>query len=210
MDPRGACRIVSRERRAGPLLPVNGQKLCQYAEIPFGWCKMGHNGCVILAIYNALLLSGYRADVMEIRKQLHRFWKPRFFGVRVWEISRYLKKRKIPFRALSSPREFVSAVKPGAVAILMSWNRTVPFCHFTMGKAPLSVVRFPDVFGGAHGVCVEHNRRGSWVVYNRYSNRRTPYDYPDFESFRPFGALFMKGFLIEPFPEDRKKIKDRD
>lgn len=89
-------------------------------------------------------------------------------------------------------------MKPGDVAIVLSWNRSVPYCHFTMGQEPLSVLRFPDPFGGAHGVAVEYTKDGKWTVYNRYSNRKRPYVYPDFESFLPFAPLFVRGFLITP------------
>ncbi len=182
------------------LQPVNGQKVCAYAKIPFGWCSIGYNGCVLLAIYNALLLAGYEPDLMDIRKHLHRFWKPRFFGVRAWEVARCLKKLNVPFQRVSSGEEVVSNMRPGKIAILLDWNRTVPFCHFTMGEEPLSVLRFPDPFGGAHGVAAALTDRGLWCVYNRYSNRETVYEYPDFESFCPFPSLFIKGFIIEPLP----------
>lgn len=193
-----------------PLLPapVNGQKLCEYAHVPFGWFRMSYNGCLVLAIYNALLLTGYNINLEQIHKCLHRFWKPRLFGVREWEISRCLKKLQIPFRQYISPREFTSAMKPGDVAVVLSWNRTVPYCHFTMGREPLSVLRFPDPFGGAHGVAVEYTEKGTWVVYNRYSNRDRPYVYPDFERFLPFEALFVKGFLISSPSKDSSILSE--
>lgn len=188
--------------------PVNGQALCEYANIPFGWFHIGYNGCLVLAIYNALLLSGYEIDLAAVHKVLHRFWKPRFFGVRQWEISRCLKKLEIPFREFDSPAEFVASMEPGDVAIVLSWNRTVPFCHFTMGEEPLSVLRFQDPFGGAHGVAVEYSKTEKWIVYNRYSNRDKPYEYPDFRSFLPFDAQFVKGFLLSPAPKAFHFCKD--
>ena len=177
--------------------PVNGQRLCPYGRIPFGWRRIAHNGCVLLAIYNALLLTGYEPDLMEIRSHLHRFWKPRFFGVRNREIARCLKKLGIPFRTVTSRKETGSALEPGAAAIVMSWNRSLPFCWFTMGEEPLSVARFPDLFGGGHGVAACVTEQGVWRVFNRYSNRGIVYEYPNFEAFCPFEALFMKAFIIE-------------
>ena len=182
------------------LRPVNGQRLCEYTNVPFGWFHIGYNGCVVLAIYNALLLTGYQKDLQEIRRCLHRIWKPRIFGVRQWEISRSLKTLEIPYASFSSVSELRSAMKPGDVAIVLSWNRTIPFCHFTMGEAPLSVLRFPDPFGGAHGMALEYTQKGTWKVYNRYSNRDKTYEYQTFEEFLPYNALFVKGFLIPPSP----------
>lgn len=200
METQKVGDILKEAKPPLPPAPVNGQRLCKYANVPFGWFKMGYNGCILLGIYNALLLSGYDPDLMEIRKHLHRSWKPRFFGVREWEIPRCLKKLSIPYEEFTSPRALTEAMEPGAVAIVLSWNRSIPYCHFTMGEEPLSVLRFPDPFGGAHGVAVERKDNGSWMVYNRYSNRDRAYAYPDFESFLPFDALFVKGFLISPAP----------
>lgn len=179
-------------------LPVNGQEICEYADVPFGWFRIRYNGCILLAIYNALLLTGHGVGLMDIRKHLHHPLKPRFFGVRQWEVARCLRKLKIPHSSFSSAGELTAAMKPGDIAIVLSWNKSVPYCHFTMGEVPLSVVRFPSPFGGAHGVAVKRRHEGGWTVYNRYSNRSTPYEYRQFEDFLPFGALFIRGFLISP------------
>ena len=177
-------------------VPVNGQKLCEYANVPFGWWNMGYNGCVVLALYNALILSGYDADVYRIRDFLHRRWKPRIFGVRAWEAGRYLRKGKISYKTVRSTSELLSAMRPGSVAVVLFWNRTVPFCDFSMGGELLSVRRFPDPFGGAHGMAVALREDGTWQVFNRYSNRTTAYEYKKFEDFCPFPSLFMKGFIL--------------
>ncbi|MBR6825948.1 MAG: hypothetical protein IKM59_05300 [Oscillospiraceae bacterium] len=176
--------------------PINGQKLCEYANISFGWCRFGHNGCVVLSIYNALLRSGYDCSVKKVHSMLHRPWRPRFLGVRVGEIRRCLRKLQIPFREFSSGRTLAASMVPGDVAILMRWNRTVPYIDFTMGKEPLSVLRFPDPFDGAHGVAVEYSAPGKWLVYNRYSNRDRVYEYTTLEEFLSFETAFMAGFLI--------------
>ncbi len=178
------------------LRPVNGQKLCEYANVPFGWFRVAYNGCVALSIYNALLLSGYKVPFHRIHKVLHRFWKPRFFGVRVWEIRRCLRKLKIPFREFWSGDLLRSSMEPGDTAIVMSWNDTVPYCHFTLGEEPLSILRYPSPFGGAHGVAVTYTAPGNWTVYNRYSNRDHAYTYSSFREFLPFEAAFTKAFLI--------------
>lgn len=187
-------------------MPINGQKLCAYAKIPFGWCSFGHNGCCVLAIYNALLLSGYHIPFHTIHKLLHRPWKPRFFGVRTWEIRRCLKKLRIPFQEFSSGTGLTSQMHPGDIAVVMSWNRTVPFLHFTMGSEPLSVLRYPDPFGGAHGVAIEYTCQGKWTVFNRYSNRDRVYHFGSFREFLPFESAFMKGFLITPPLSFRKTM----
>ena len=189
------------------LRPVNGQRICAYAKVPFGWFTMSFNGCVILAIYNALLLAGWDADVMAIRSYLHGFWRARLFGVRTTEVTRYLRKRKIPYRKVSTADELTAAMKPGDIALVMCWNRTVPYCHFTMGSEPVSLDRFPDPFGGAHGMAVTLTDQGKWKVYNRYSNRDRVYEYGSFKEFCPFEPLFKMGLIIPPpgGNEDPKK-----
>ncbi len=190
------------QKSAPVLRPVNGQGVCPYAKVPFGWLTMSFNGCVILAIYNALLLSGWDADVMSIRNHLHRFWRARLLGVRHTEILSYLKKRKIPYKKVTTSDEFRAAMNPGDIAILMCWNRTVPYCYFTMGAEPLSVLRFADPFGGAHGMAVTLTEQGTWKVYNRYSNRDRVYEYKDFKEFCPFEPLFKVAMIIAPAPKE--------
>ena len=180
------------------LRPANGQKLCEYADVPFGWFRIAYNGCVVLSIYNALLLSGYNVPFHRVHRLLHRFWKPRCFGVQTWEIRRCLRKLGISFRVFRSGELLSSAMEPGDTAIVMSWNDTVPYCHFTLGAEPLSVLRYPSPFGGAHGVALTHTPQGTWTVFNRYSNRDHAYTYASFREFLPFEAAFIKGFLIQP------------
>ena len=177
-------------------LPVNGQALCEYKDVPFGWFRVSYNGCVALSIYNALLLSGYNIPFSRIHGMLHRPWIPRIFGVRIREIRRCLKKLGIPFREFSDPHQLASSMEPGTTAVVMKWNRTVPYCHFTIGEEPLSVLRFTDPFGGAHGMAVSRTAPGKWTVYNRYSNRDRPYIYDSFQEFYLFEPAFMRGFLI--------------
>ena len=177
---------------------ANGQKLCEYRDVPFGWFRVAYNGCVALSVYNALVLLGYGIPFRRIHRLFHRFWKPRFLGVRTWELRRALKKLDIPFREFWSGELLSAAMEPGDVAIVMSWNETVPYCHFTLGEEPLSVLRFHTPFGGAHGVAVAYTAPGKWTVYNRYSNRDRAYVYGSFREFLPYEAAFMKGFLLRP------------
>ncbi len=178
-------------------LPINGQALCEYANVPFGWFRIAYNGCAALSIYNALLLSGYHIPFSRIHGMLHKWWIPRIFGVRVWEIRRCLKKLEIPFREFSAGDQLSSAMEPGTTAVVMKWNRSVPYCYFTVGEEPLSVLRFSDPFGGAHCMAVSYTVPGKWTVYNRYSNQARPYFYDSFRDFLLFETTFMRGFLIQ-------------
>ena len=186
-------------RELPALQPANGQRLCEYANVPFGWFRVAYNGCVALSVYNALLLTGYRVPFYRIHGILHRPWIPRLLGVRVWELRRCLRKLGIPFREFRSGDLLASAMEPGDTAIVMSWNQTVPYCHFTLGEEPVSILRFHSPFGGAHGVAVTYTAPGRWTVYNRYSNRNHVYTYGSFREFLPFEAAFIRGFLIQKY-----------
>ncbi|MBR4308529.1 MAG: hypothetical protein IKT58_02935 [Oscillospiraceae bacterium] len=178
------------------LKPINGQSVCSYAKKPFGWKTMSYNGCVILAIYNAILRGGREITVEKVHALLHRPWKGRLLGVRTYEIPRCLKALNIPFRRLCSVGEMESLMEPGDIAIIMQWNGFLPYCHFTMGEEHLSVTEIPNPFEGAHAMAVERLKTGGWRVYNRYSNRGHPYDYTHLEDFMESRACFMAGFLL--------------
>ena len=176
--------------------PINGQGVCEYANKPFGWVTMGDTGCVILAIYNALLRSGWEASVEQIHGLLDRPWKGRLCGVRTAELRACLRKLKIPYEEVYSPHRLEQGMNVGAVAIVMRWNRVLPYCHFTCGTEPQSVVDFPDYYGGGHAVALERMGSNLWRVYNRYTGRKHVYDYPDFWAYMGSGAAFISAFLI--------------
>ena len=184
------------------LQPINGQKVCCYAKKPFGWLTMGENGCVILAIYNALLRSGWETSVEQIHGLLHHRLQGRLWGVRTGEIRACLRKLKIPCEEVYSPRKLEDRMAIGDVAVVMRWNRVLPYCDFTMGAEPLSVVDYPDPFGGGHGVALERIGLRLWRVYNRYSSRGFPCDYGDFWDYMGSGSAFISAFLIGKSKKD--------
>ena len=193
---------MEENRLQEQLQPINGQKVCHYAKKPFGWLTMGENGCVILAIYNALLRSGWEASVEEIHGILNHPLQGRLCGVRTGELRACLRKLKIPFEEVYSPRELERRMGIGSVAVVMRWNRVVPYCDFTVGTEPLSVVDYPDPFGGGHGVALERIGPRLWRVYNRYSSRGRACDYGDFWDYMGSRSAFMSAFLIQKAKKD--------
>ncbi len=185
------------EKKIPERQPINGQDICEYANKPFGWLTMGENGCVILAIYNALLRSGWQISVEEVHGLLDHPWQGRLLGVRAEEVRACLKKLHVPFTEIFSPWELEERMEVGSVAIVLRWNRIVPYCDFTFGQEPLSVVDHPDPFGGAHGVALERMGKNLWRVYNRYSSRARVYDYLSLWDYMGSPSSYIDGFLVE-------------
>lgn len=193
------------------LCPVNGQAVCEYAGKRFGWLTMGHNGCVVLSVYNALLRMGRPVPLEQIHGIFHRPWKGRLLGVRLRELRSALELLDVPYRELLSASQMEEEMKPGDIAVMIRWNRTVPYCDFTLGQRLPSVRDFADPFGGGHGMAVERMEGGIWRVYNRYSNRGYHYDYKQLSDFMVSDVSFMGGFLLLPktFAEESEKNIDK-
>lgn len=162
-------------------LPINGQKLCEYANLRLGWRKFAANGCGILAIYNALGLTGRRKKVEEIHRYFHAWYRPRFFGIHPWKLRRYFRKNKIECKTASSVEELDRYLKDGNVAVLTYWNRVSRVCGL------------PNLLRGAHSVCVRFD--GKFTVYNRFSNRDHAYDFETLEDCLN-GHVYMMGFVL--------------
>lgn len=174
---------MSEERNCA-FEPINGQKLCKYSRVRFGWRRIADNGCGLLAIYNALGLTGHVPSFDEIHRYLHAWYRPRFFGTHPWRIKQYLSKRGLAFRSAKTIQELDGLLKTGGVAIVVYWNRTIEF----MG------VQLPNLFRGAHCVTVEYAER--YTVYNRFSNRACTYEFETLEECLA-KRYFMEGIFLK-------------
>lgn len=158
--------------------PISGQKLCEYSSRRFGWRTIASNGCSVLAIYNALGLCGYPMTFEKIHAQLHRWYRPRWFGIFPWRIRRFFKKNSIACRTFKKPIQLEPLLKTGGAAVLTYWNATF-------------FGRIPNIFAGAHSVAVHYD--GRFTVYNRFSNRTKVY------SFNALHELLHSRKLIKAF-----------
>ena len=165
--------------------PINGQKLCEFANVRFGWRHIAANGCGVLAIYNALGLTGQAPSFDEIRRYFHAWYQPRFFGVHPWRIKRYLKKRNIMFEAAKTLELLEALLKNGGTAIVVYWNRT-----FQCGG-----MTFPNLFRGAHCVTVRFDEK--YTIYNRFSNRERTYEFDTLQECLA-NRYFMEGIFVKP------------
>lgn len=170
--------------------PINGQSLCEYARLRFGWLRLRTNGCSVLAVYNALGLLGRKVSFQEIFGFFHSRFRPRFFGVMPHELGRFFRKYVPSVKGVRSAQELEKLLKGGGAAVVTVWNRAFRI----FGK------RIPNVFGGAHTMAVHYN--GSYVVCNRYSNKTLFYAYDSPEAIWSEGCL-IKGFYLKEEGEKR-------
>lgn len=163
--------------------PINGQKLCEYANRRFGWRRFASNGCGVLAIYNALGLIGRAIPLEQIYRHFQAWYRPRFFGIRPIRIAQYLKKQNISFQTAQTPEQLDEFLKSGGVAVVSYWNRT-----FTLMGTEL-----PNVFRGAHFVTIGFDER--YTIYNRFSNRNRTYAFDTLDECLA-NHYYMKGFFL--------------
>ncbi len=163
----------------GEFAPINGQKLCEYARMRFGWLRIAQNGCGAIAIYNAMGLTGRVLAFSDVTARLDRWYKPRLFGVWPREIARCFTSIGVACTRADSLEELRDLLAAGGVAVLTKWN-----------------ARWPRLHKGAHTVAVSFDGKQTYTVYNRYSNRACAYSCESLEEIIGKG-VFMRGYIVE-------------
>ena len=187
-------KIEERRRQANEdFLPINGQSVCEYANMEFGWLSVSTNGCAAIAIYNALGFTGQAVYFSDVIKQLDSWHRPRFFGVMPGEIGNCLANFGASFTEADSISELELLMENGGVAIVTRWNRT-SVRSLTM-LYPI-LYESVDVSGGAHTMAVVHDGNGNYTVYNRYSNKPISYPYDSLEEFIGSEVRYVAGFYL--------------
>ena len=164
---------------------VNGQGRGRVSTMRYGLFPMSYNGCEMIALYNMLLLKGYKdANLPEICLEMYpkawALWG--IFGSNVYVLDHYFKPRGIPCTKTLSRDKFFETLKKDRVGVISFWNAHHPF-------------------DGIHTVCVEYTGDG-YRVYNRYNSKRYPYEYKTVDEVvdKP---RFMCGYTIPDFdPEN--------
>ena len=206
-DPCGACYHSSdlsvnchmcygRPIAAEDFNPINGQSLCDYADMPFGFACISESGCGVLAIYNALGLLGENKEIETIIGDMSLSWHGRKLGVMPGEIADILTSYDIPYERASSSSQLSSMLSDGGMAIIMRWNNSYQHHTSVVGYGAVSTYRSPDYLGGAHVVLMVNNGDGVYTVYNRYSNRNKVYTYNSYEEYMGWEGLYIAGFSI--------------
>ncbi len=133
---------------------LNGQSLEPLRQLRYGMANAAHCGCGPIAVYNGLLYLGKRVPLPKVMRELELYAAPFFawLGTFPFAIGIFFWRRHLSCRMRFSMKKLEKA----EAGILAYWTKR-PF------------------FSGAHLVFYRRDKDGTFVVYNRYSNRGVPY-----------------------------------
>ncbi len=130
---------------------INGQRLHACAELPYGLGTLGHCGCEVIAVYNALCLTHKPADLQQIARYMVRFamlfgkW-----GTFPFAVGHSLKHFGLCIRKIRKENDLRRVLETGHRCVYVYWTKR-PFRS------------------SIHTVCMEQHD-GALTIYNEYSN----------------------------------------
>ena len=182
---------------------INDQHQIPVSNMKYGFkYTMGHNGCELIAIYNALkltdsyqnlsdialefelnggmamtteLLSTYPAFSYIPSTELGLILKSGYFGSNPFYIRQYLNAHKYKNEQTDSLNELQSWVKPERAFILSYWNDK------------------NNIDGGLHTIAVQVNPDGTIKTYNK-SNKNHYKDFSDLMNY--VNGSFITGYYL--------------
>lgn len=165
----------SRMRKPAGL--INGQRKCAVSDYRLGLCRMSHNGCGAIAIYNALLSAGHKPDISVIALgiECYALRLGGILGTDCRKAEVLFGKCRIPAVKASDYDDFVKVMGAVRVGILCYW----------VAKPKRSLLHYAAVVNNGSG----------FDVCNRFSNRRTPSKVRSIGEFCPKES-FVCGFFI--------------
>jgi len=183
-------------------VPINGQMVCEYSDMAFGFSTIGNSGCAVIGLYNALGIIGKRTSIshiVEYFEEMNIFSSPiiesRVFGVMPGEIEGYLSDHNIPHKIAYSLSQLESLFEIGGTAIVMRWNEKKILKNRLAGFM-LMHKEYPNVLKGAHTMAVTRDKDGSYVVYNRYSDYPEVHRYGTLQEFMGTEVQFIAAFYL--------------
>ena len=130
---------------------MNGQSLGAVSGMKFGLGSIGHCGCEVVAVYNALLLSGTPRPFTEVAKYMERFsMLGGLWGTDPYALGHCLRHFGLGARKLRSHESVKRVLMSGKRVIYVYWIKR-------------------RMMSGIHTVCAEQ-RGDTLYVYNAYSN----------------------------------------
>lgn len=160
---------------------INGQKLPQFANIPYLISTIGFSGCEAIAVYNALVLTGHEVSFNDVKHSFEEVFKygggiglRGLAGAAPIDILIVLSKYNIRYKELFSIEEFTS-INTRGVFILSYWNK--PFYY------------------GIHTVAIAYDGE-QYTVFNYYMKSRQSIVISDINEI-VFGELrYVHAFFI--------------
>ncbi|MGN0666280.1 MAG: hypothetical protein ACI4KF_07110 [Huintestinicola sp.] len=137
---------------------INGQKIGPIAEFKFGLAKMGYNGCGPIAVYNALSLSGIKADICDIILALEKqaLKLGGILGTDPKKLDKFFSDNRIAALKASDYNDFVNDMNNMHVGILCYWT-----------KKPNR--------SSMHYITIYRTEDNKFVMCNRFGNRNKQY-----------------------------------
>ena len=121
-----AANCALRERATLPPGVINGQGLGTVAALPYGAWDMGHNGCEVIAVYNALIALGRSEPLAKIAASLEKnsLLFNGFGGTNLPAVAAYLRARGVEVTVLRRRERarFDAALNAADSAILSFWT----------------------------------------------------------------------------------------
>lgn len=129
------------------------EKQNSYGDISYGRSDMAYAGCEIIAVYNALISLGRRADLQELIRDFEQdgMVLSGRFGTAPLAIRDHLMKKGLKVRTSLDPKEYDELAADSDVSILTLYND---------GRS---------IFQKIHTICITHGSRG-YTAHNTYGD----------------------------------------
>ncbi len=173
---------------------IFGQDSEETKNIPFGSSTIGEAGCGVIALFNALKLLGFKANLYDIRDYFVERNYFRTLGTMPSGIRSYLSSRNIYYESSNNP-SIIEKTKLGGVVIVTFWNEMGPIIlpNFNDIYNPFIVVYGPIISSGAHTVAIKY-AGGYYWVYNASSTETSAQSVEDYNDYLEGG--FISGCFI--------------
>ncbi|MBQ6042040.1 MAG: hypothetical protein IJL32_14865 [Oscillospiraceae bacterium] len=163
---------------------INGQGLGAVSGMKFGLSNMSRSGCEVIAVYNALLLHGRRAQFLEIARYMERFRVLLgFWGTNFLSLGHCLKHYGLHAKRVRRPEPVAEALDSGKTVVFVYW----------CGKRLRSSV---------HTVCLQKGKSGL-LVYNAYNSYGRVY-HAKYEDYLKRRSMIF-GYIIQDDPQPETK-----
>ena len=131
---------------------INGQSLGAVSGMKFGRSTVSYSGCEVIAVYNALLLTGHPTGFCEVARYMERFRVLiGFWGTNFLMLGHCLRHFGLRQRCVRSRERLRRALDAGQICLFVYWVRK----RF---RSPV------------HTVCIRQEAGGMLAVYNLYNN----------------------------------------
>ena len=136
---------------------IHGQSLGAVSGMKFGLSTVSYSGCEVIAVYNALLLSGRHLPFPVIARYMERFrMLGGFWGTNFLALGRCLRHFGLPAKGVRRRAKLAHALEAGQICVVSYWTKR----RFASAVHTVCVRMKPD---GTVGICNAYNNCGHMV-----------------------------------------------